>query len=538
MSRLCILSLLFPVLAWAGDVSGVTSSRAVVEAEAVYADAVDARGVLDAIDAGLFANYRGRDRAAWADEFAAKRRRLAALVAALPKRGLSTADVRVAQVLRAKLTVFEEPTARGLETGRCEDRSRKDLDYATLSHALVDCFTQLANNLEFEGATIDRASALSQLYQIAEPERRKALFHAFVPLWRALNADNAADSPWRRLIALAGARTDSPIDEAARTVGMRRERVEPWLVQILEAWRDSNDDRMVEPWDYRFEIGAADRVLATRFPPDSLLAIDHRFYQDLGVDLDALGVRYDLAPRPDKSSVAYTDFLIHGRMRSGRWEPTIARVLASYRDSSLGALNELVHENGHAAHISAIRNRPAFVDWNDTLFVEAFADVPSWSLYEADWQQRYLGAAAPERDSLRALYGTMVLDVAWALFECRMLGDPAADPNAVWADITNHYLRIVPHPELPWWLMRVQLVDEPGYMVNYGLGAMLTADLRARIRDRIGSFDSGNPRWYALASNELLRFGSGRATPTLLRDFLGRPVSPDALLEQLRRIGR
>ena len=47
-------------------------------------------------------------------------------------------------------------------------------------------------------------------------------------------------------------------------------------------------------------------------------------------------------------------------------------MLASYRDGSLGALNELVHENGHAAHISAIRNRPVFVDWNDDLFVEAF----------------------------------------------------------------------------------------------------------------------------------------------------------------------
>ncbi|HQW09400.1 MAG TPA: hypothetical protein PLC64_04315 [Steroidobacteraceae bacterium] len=46
---------------------------------------------------------------------AAKRRQLAELTAALPERGLSTADACVAQVLCVKLSVFEKPTAPGLE---------------------------------------------------------------------------------------------------------------------------------------------------------------------------------------------------------------------------------------------------------------------------------------------------------------------------------------------------------------------------------------------------------------------------------------
>lgn len=529
---------LWLTLAGSADADPVAAARAVADAESTYADVQDAHGVLGAIDSGLFASYRGRDRAAWAREFEAQRKRLTQQVAALPLEGLAAPDARVAKLLREKLGSFDE-AAPGLEAGRCEDASRKDLDYTALNHALVACFTGIANNLRWGGGTIDRASALSQLHQIVEPERRKALFYAFLPLWQAVNAGNAADSPYRRLIRLAAARTaQSPIDEAARTVGTSRGELESWLVQILEAWRAANDDRMVEPWDYRFEIGTADRALAAHIPLDSLLAIDHRWYRDLGVDLDALGVLYDIVPRPNKSSVAYTDFLIHGRMRKSGWEPTVARVLASYRHGSLGALNELVHENGHAAHITAIRNRPVYVDWNDTLFVEAFADVSSWSLYEPAWQRRYLGAAAPERDSLRALFGSVMLDVAWALFECRMLGEPASDPSTVWTDITSHYLRIVPHPELAWWLMRVQLVDEPGYMVNYGLGAIVTADLRARIRGEIGPFATGNPRWYPWLSEVLLRYGSERDTPTLLREFLGRPVSPQALLTELRRIGR
>jgi hypothetical protein len=117
-----------------------------------------------------------------------------------------------------------------------------------------------------------------------------------------------------------------------------------------------------------------------------------------------------------------------------------------------------------------------------------------------------------------------------------MLRAPDSDPNAVWTDITNRYLHVVPHPELPWWALRVQLVDLPGYMINYGLGAVLTADIRDHTRRVIGAFDAGNPRWYAWTSEHLLRFGKSRPTPALLRAFLGRPVSTRALIAELDRI--
>ena len=123
------------------------------------------------------------------------------------------------------------------------------------------------------------------------------------------------------------------------------------------------------------------------------------------------------------------------------------------------------------------------------LFIEAFADVPSWSVYEPAWQQKYLGTSSSQSASLRNLYSGVMLDVAWALFEIRMLHNPAADPNAVWTDITSRYLHIVPHPEYSWWAVRVQLMDSPGYMVNYGLGAVITAEIRQRIRQSLGPFD-------------------------------------------------
>jgi hypothetical protein len=130
-----------------------------------------------------------------------------------------------------------------------------------------------------------------------------------------------------------------------------------------------------------------------------------------------------------------------------------------------------------------------------------------------------------------------MLDLAWALFEIRMLHNPTADPNVVWTEITSRYLHVVPHPELSWWAVRVQLVDAPGYMVNYGLGAVITADIRHCTQELLGSFTTGNPQWYPWISEHLLRQGMEHETSVELKEFLARPVSPEALIGDIQRMG-
>jgi hypothetical protein len=364
---------------------------------------------------------------------------------------------------------------------------------------------------------------------------------AFIPLWKAVNGNDEPESPYRRLIAQSAAdaaKNGSPVDDAAKTVGVPAAQIETWLVQILDAWREASGSQQIEPWDYDYQGGKADRFLSSAIPREALLPITERYYKDLGADLKQLGILYDLDPSPGKAPLAYTDFVVRGRLVNQAWQPTVVYVSGNYARGGLGLLNEFVHENGHAVHMMALHARPAFMDLGDPVFYEAFADVPSWDTYEPAWQQKYLGASAPESDSLRALYSSVVLDVAWALFEIRMLHNPATDPNAVWTEITSRYLHIVPHPELSWWAVRVQLVDSPGYMVNYGLGALITADIRHRIQQSLGPFATGNPQWYPWISEQLLRQGMEHATSEELKEFLGRPVSPKALLADIQRMGR
>jgi hypothetical protein len=523
--------------------AGMTAdSRQVAEVENVYADLNDAFTITTTIDSGLFTSFRGKDRAAWDQEYHEKRKEFSERLAKVPDHGFSDNDTKALAVMRTQFAAFSETISAPFNPGgKCQDAGRKDQDYAALHKALLVCFAENANNLSFESGKINRQAALDLLHEIKEPERRKAAFLALAPLWQSINGNNEPDSPYRRMMAMAaadGAKHGSEIDAAARDAGVNAAEVERWLEQILDAWRQVNRDQPIEPWNFSYQGAEADHLLASAIPRESLQPVNQRFYQELGADLKHLGTLYDLDPRPGKAPLSYSDFVTHGRMVDGAWQPTIAFVSASYAKGGLAALNELVHENGHVVNFTAIRNRPAFLDWPGDLLGEAFADVPSWSTYEPVWQRRYLGRETSEQVSLRALYSGVMLDVAWALFELRMLRAPGTDPNLLWSEITSHYLHMVPHPELSWWALREQLVDKPGYMVNYGLGAVLTADMRQHIREALGPFDTGDPRWYGWLGEHLLRYGSERDSRTLLQDFLGRPVSPQALLNQIHRLAQ
>lgn len=512
---------------------------AVAEAESVYADLADSYGVISTIDSGLFETYQGKDRASWEQDYREKRKQLVGMLPKISLSSLSPSDARAVDLMRRHLEDFPEQfSGLMLPPGQCKDAERQDLSLEPLRGALYACFTELGNNLEFEGKRVTRVSAFGMLGEMSKEERRRKLFYAFVPLWQAVNDKDQRDSPYRRLIPLAVSANlhGSAIDAAARTVGVSLAEVERWLEQILDTWRQVDGEKAVEPWNYYYRGGEADRLLQSVSPKSSFISVNQRYYRDLGADLKQFGVLYDLDARPGKAPLAYTDFVTRGRLVDGKWRPTLPRVSGSYATGGLGLLNELVHENGHAIHMMAIHVRPAFMDLGDPLFFEAFADVPSWNTFEPSWQRKYLGQSAPEATSLRSLFSGVMLDVAWGLFECRMLRTPAADPNIVWTEITSRYLHIVPHPELSWWALRVQLVHMPGYMVNYGLGSLLTADMRQHIDEALGPFETGNPLWFAWMSDHLLRFGEEIETSALLKQFLGHPVSPQALIDQIRRI--
>ena len=411
----------------------------------------------------------------------------------------------------------------------------------TLRERLYACYGWAQSHVVVHGDTLDRLTILGLLGLTGDPERRRHLFLALEPVWRTLNGNNEPGSPYRRLITLevkSRQGAESTAAAQARLSAVPPDSLEPWLVAILEAWRDAAPPEPVEPWDWYYQIGATARALASRIPRERLVPLTAAVYRALGADPDSLGVRYELEPRAGKTPVAFCTFGRRGRFREGAWTAGEPWVFATYRTGGLDNLSELLHETGHAAHIAAIRTRPAFADWPDSdPFTEALAEFVSLDVYEPAWQQYWLGDSVPLADGLRARYGGIVMDVAWAVFELRMLREPAADPDQLWTGLTRDYLRIKPHPEHSWWAMRGQLVDSPGYMVNYAVGAILIAAIRARTRELHGPFVPGDTSWYGWVAPRLFRFGLERPAREVIETFLGEPVSPAALLHDLRRLG-
>ncbi|MGQ0836893.1 MAG: hypothetical protein ACT4O5_18600 [Gammaproteobacteria bacterium] len=518
------------------------ANPAVHAAEESYADFLDAHGALATIDSGLVRVVDGRDRAAWLRIRDETRAKLNGQWTGIRINALDAQDARAVGLMRRTFEELAgEASASMAPTSRCHESKRPDAELTVLQESLYACFDEIGNRLTFEGRTTTRGTALQRLQEIEESARRKALFLAMAPLWQAVNGDGSRESPYRRMIVQAAAAfrggKDSPLDEALRALGTDSETLERWLIAVLDAWRRTNvaDARLVEPWDYRHRHGEASRALNAAIPLAILRSLNERYFADLGADPRTLGVLFDLEPRPGKAPIAYADTVRIGRFVDGRWRPAIPRISGNYEHGGLYSLNELVHETGHAAHYVAVRTRPAFF-WADTLFIEAFADVPSWSIFEPVWQQKYLGRSVARPVGLRELYSLVMLDVAWGLFELRMLRAPEIDPNALWTEITQNYLGIAPHPEWSWWAVRAQLGAHPGYMVKYAAGAIMTAEIRKRTREAIGGIDSGNPQWYAWISERLLKHGAELETAKLLERFLGRPLSPETLLEEIHSL--
>ncbi len=397
------------------------------------------------------------------------------------------------------------------------------------------CYGWAGRRLRFEGRPLSRFTASQE----QSPERRRKMFLALQPLWRSMDGAGGSGSPYRLLLGLEPRGREPPAAASARALGIEPDSLERWLVRILETWRASTPDRLIDPWDWEYVAGRANRVLGRRIPRERLDSLDEQVFRALGADPAGLGVHYDLAPRDGKTPVAFTDFGRRARRIGGAWAPAEPWVFATYETGDLTNLNELLHETGHAVHIAAIHTRPAFLDWPDSdPFSEALGDFVALDVYEPGWQYRWLGDSVPLADGLRARYAGIVMDVAWALFEARLLRDPALDPNQVWTAITRNYLRIRPHPELSWWAMRGQLVDSPGYMMNYAAGAIVSAAIRARTRELHGPFATGDSTWYGWVAPRLYRWGLERSSRQVITDFLGGPVTPAPILQDMRRMHR
>ena len=541
-----------------------TANPAFARLEEAYATYLETWGVW------MVVHHRGRPLGAGGDEEPAvadglidARGALGRLLAALDVAGLGADDAAALANIRAslpELDAWPEPLV-GLTfadlaladgaavSGRAPASvPPEDTELAVLRRETFEAWGAAMTDLDVGGERIDRLTLLTRLGHEADPVVRRRLFQAMEPGWRAAAGDPGAaieDSPYRRLLRSSAERWrryGSPVDLNAAALGFDPGTVEAALRRVLATYRQLVlGDRVVEPWGYRYELGALDRRLDALIPIHRLREINDQHLASLGADPALLRIHYDVEPRPDRPVIptAFTTGLDIPRRGEAGWQPPSAWIFATYAEGGLGNLEELLHESGHGLHVAATRARPAFVSWpaEQGAFVEAIADVVGWTAHEPAFIEEHLRAAVSTRDCVIARYRTFATDAWWTLFEIELHRHPDRDPNEVWAEIAERDMGVVGHPEWAWWAHRGQLIDGPGYLANYPLGAFMVAAVRARIREVRGEWATGDPGWYAFVADGLLRFGGSRTPRAILHDFLGGPLTAAALIADLERAG-
>jgi hypothetical protein len=479
--------------------------------------------------------------------FRARRRRFARDLAGLDGTVLAGEDGRALANMRGALEWVDAFEATpGIAPPR-DGAPEEEPEVGRSRVALYRRFGGAARSIRLGTETLDRLTVLARLATEPDAASRRALFEALSPVWHVVDADGGDRSPYRRLLRSSAVRwgaEGSPVEAAAASLGLPPGALEPALRDILAAWRSVLGPVRIEPWDLWHATGAAARRLDRRLPVELLPDLNARDLASLGADPDRLGIAYDVLPRPGRPAIPVAFTIGMGAWASEQpagaaWTPRPPWVFATYETGGLGNLLELLHESGHALHFAAVRTRPAFLDWRmeDSAFLEATADVLGWDASEPAWQDRWLGEAAEPREKILDRYGAVMLDLCWALFEIELHRRPDRRPNDVWTEITSDGLGVVPHPEWSWWAIRGQLIDLPGYMTNYALSAIVAAAVRARILELRGPWWHGDDGWFVFLADALFAAGASRPPAELLEAFLGRPVTAEPLLADLRRGG-
>ena len=421
-------------------------------------------------------------------------------------------------------------------------------EVAALRRSTVAAWGAAMAGLRVDGERLDRLTVTAQLGREEDPRRRRRLFGSMAPAWAVLDGPGGPDDPdgpYRRLLRASAERwrrSGSPIAANAAALGIDPEAVEPALRAMLATFRRvAMPAALVEPWDYRYVTGGLARRLDPALPLARLRPINDAHLASIGADPVALRIHYDIHPRPGRPVIptAFTVSVDIARRTVEGWRAATPWVFATYTEGGLGNLEELLHESGHALHYAALRARPAHFAWpaEQMAFVEAIADVVGWTVHEPAFLEQHVGATATIREAVVCRYANVMLDACWTLFELELHRHPDRAPNDAWAEIVERDLGVAGHPEWSWWAGRGQLIDGPGYLANYALGAIMVAAVRARIRELHGDWATGAPAWYGFVSDRLLRFAGARAAGDVLHEFLGGPLTTSAILEDIERAG-
>lgn len=245
----------------------------------------------------------------------------------------------------------------------------------------------------------------------------------------------------------------------------------------------------LRPWHYQdpfFQQAPAvfDVDLAAIYQDVDILAVNQRYYEGMGMDVERILSRSDLYEKAGKNPHAYcTDIDRQGDVR----------VFANVRSNEYW-MGTMLHELGHAVYDQYI---DAKLPWvlravPHTLNTEAVAMLFGRMSKNAAWIAQMLelpeGRAAELQDELqRMLTFEQLLFSRWVQvmvrFERAMYADPEQDLNELWWKLVERYQRLTrpDNRDKPDYAAKYHIAMAPVYYHNYLLGELMASQVHAYI---------------------------------------------------------
>jgi hypothetical protein len=406
--------------------------------------------------------------------------------------------------------------------------------------ALADRLERLINDFSFEadGKAVSRQQ-LRALARSDDPADRRAANRAWGKLHR-LAAPTAIDLLRRRRelgreLGLTGGFHGALLElrgisfERLRVLlGQLDERTRPAYVDALIAARKAAGSAEATLLDADWLVKKLGGPTEQAFPADGALPFARSLWASLGVDLDHPRVRIDVR-----------DFAFAGQTISIHVPDDVRAVVRPTAGSRFYAT--LMHELGHAfASTRNLEARPVFkgYEWVPGLsepgYDEGVAEIFGRLLDEPEVLSTHLPALSADDRALllssRArgeLLGlrSRLISVA---FERAALDDPEQDLDALWKRLHRDLLGLEgPADAEATWATSPFLATYPVYTQSYLLAAMLSCQVRAALRGRLGASWVSSAGGALLAA-ELVADGTRSRMDDKLRRLTGAPLSPDA----------